>query len=208
MTVRRNRFASVPPGYFASTKGHSALRRSYYPMSRAEAEDIYHPNVYVRPRGFYDTTREENEIRRNVNSELIYTSNLLDDTYDVAAKSRNRDQLLLRDATQALVDTETYASPRSSVTSRRVRASSVAPRAVSVPPRAVSCPPSSRRSNQAALVGHKVEVSTPHRRRPKSSYAANKMRELKREERELEVEAVPQQYTSSLKASAVTSVRY
>lgn len=50
-----------------------------------------------------DTAREENEIRRDVNSELIYTSNLLDDTYDVAAKSRNRDQILLRDATKALV---------------------------------------------------------------------------------------------------------
>jgi hypothetical protein len=50
-----------------------------------------------------DTAREENEIRRDVNSELIYTSNLLDDTYDVAARSRNRDQCLLRDATKALV---------------------------------------------------------------------------------------------------------
>lgn len=50
-----------------------------------------------------DTTREENEIRRDVNSELLYTSNLVDDTYDLAAKSRNRDQMLLREATRALV---------------------------------------------------------------------------------------------------------
>ena len=208
MTVRRNRFASVPPGYFASTKGHSALRKwSYAPTSRASvyAEDIYYPEAYIRPRGYYDTAREENEIRRDVNSELIYTSNLLDDTYDVAARSRNRDQCLLRDATKALVDTETYASPRSSVTSRRIRATTVAPRATSVVSRAVSCPPTSfRRSNQAALVGNKVDVTLPHRRKPRSAYAANRMRELKRDEREYEVEAVPLQHTTSLKASSVT----
>ncbi|XP_052063257.1 uncharacterized protein LOC127702959 isoform X9 [Mytilus californianus] len=325
MTVRRSRYSSVPPGYFASTKGHSALRKwSYAPTSRASLyEDTYIPEV-IRPRSYYDTSREENEIRRGVNDELIYTSNLMDDTYDLASKSRNRDQILLRDATRALVDTETYASPRSSVTSNRLRATSVVNRPAPLTSRAVSCPPTSRRSNQvvvilnrpafqgrsrvfyaksaasavreqslppinfaqkrvlspmeqlerrvaarrlintvagpfllpkyhpyqsmyqpyismyrptymsryhatlkdviphrypsggmpsslkrkkyrkAALVGNKVEISTPHRRRPKSTYAANKMRELKREEREYEVEAIPTQITTGLKATTVS----
>ncbi|XP_076112731.1 uncharacterized protein LOC143080650 isoform X16 [Mytilus galloprovincialis] len=329
MTVRRSRYSSVPPGYFASTKGHSALKRwSYAPQSRSALyEDTYIPEV-IRPRSYYDTSREENDIRRGVNDELVYTSNLMDDTYDVAAKSRSRDQMLLRDAARALVDTETYVSPRSSVTSNRVRATSVVARPAPLTSRAVSCPPTSRRSNQvvvilnrpafqgrsrvfyaksrapavreqsmppinfarnivispmeelrgrvaarrvintvtgsfllpkyqpyqsmyqpyissyrptnmrrylatlkdvipsrypseglssslkrkkyrkAALVGNKVEISTPHRRRPKSNYAANKMRELKREEREYEVEAIPTQITTGLKATTVSSVRY
>ncbi|VDI04242.1 Hypothetical predicted protein [Mytilus galloprovincialis] len=205
MTVRRSRYSSVPPGYFASTKGHSALKRwSYAPQSRSALyEDTFIPEV-IRPRSYYDTSREENDIRRGVNDELVYTSNLMDDTYDVAAKSRSRDQMLLRDAARALVDTETYVSPRSSVTSNRVRATSVVARPAPLTSRAVSCPPTSRRSNQAALVGNKVEISTPHRRRPKSNYAANKMRELKREEREYEVEAIPTQITTGLKATTVS----
>ncbi|CAG2212040.1 unnamed protein product [Mytilus edulis] len=205
MTVRRSRYSSVPPGYFASTKGHSALKRwSYAPQSRSALyEDTYIPEV-IRPRSYYDTSREENDIRRGVNDELVYTSNLMDDTYDVAAKSRSRDQMLLRDAARALVDTETYVSPRSSVTSNRVRATSVVARPAPLTSRAVSCPPTSRRSNQAALVGNKVEISTPHRRRPKSNYAANKMRELKREERQYEVEAIPTQITTGLKATTVS----
>ncbi|XP_052063261.1 uncharacterized protein LOC127702959 isoform X13 [Mytilus californianus] len=154
MTVRRSRYSSVPPGYFASTKGHSALRKwSYAPTSRASLyEDTYIPEV-IRPRSYYDTSREENEIRRGVNDELIYTSNLMDDTYDLASKSRNRDQILLRDATRALVDTETYASPRSSVTSNRLRATSVVNRPAPLTSRAVSCPPTSRRSNQPLYGG-------------------------------------------------------
>jgi hypothetical protein len=39
-----------------STKGHSALRKwSYAPTSRASvyAEDIYYPEAYIRPRGYY-----------------------------------------------------------------------------------------------------------------------------------------------------------
>ncbi|CAC5378420.1 unnamed protein product [Mytilus coruscus] len=89
-----------------STKGHSALRKwSYAPTSRAALyEDTYIPEI-IRPRSYYDTSREENEIRRGVNDELIYTSNLMDDTYDVASRSRNRDQILLRDATRALPST-------------------------------------------------------------------------------------------------------
>ncbi|XP_076112715.1 uncharacterized protein LOC143080650 isoform X3 [Mytilus galloprovincialis] len=106
MTVRRSRYSSVPPGYFASTKGHSALKRwSYAPQSRSALyEDTYIPEV-IRPRSYYDTSREENDIRRGVNDELVYTSNLMDDTYDVAAKSRSRDQMLLRDAARALPST-------------------------------------------------------------------------------------------------------
>lgn len=211
MTVRRSRFQSVPPGYFSSTKGHSSLKRWYPTSSRAisYADDMYYPEPVIRSRGLYDTTREENEIRRNVNNELMFTSNLVDDTYDLAAKSRNRDQILLRDATRALVDTETFASPRSAVTSRRVRQTSVVRTPAPAPStRAISCPPVSRGSSQAALVGNKVEVVTPRKRRPRSNYAVNKMRELKREEREMEVEAVPVQSTTSLRASTVSLVRY
>ncbi|XP_076112732.1 uncharacterized protein LOC143080650 isoform X17 [Mytilus galloprovincialis] len=169
MTVRRSRYSSVPPGYFASTKGHSALKRwSYAPQSRSALyEDTYIPEV-IRPRSYYDTSREENDIRRGVNDELVYTSNLMDDTYDVAAKSRSRDQMLLRDAARALVDTETYVSPRSSVTSNRVRATSVVARPAPLTSRAVSCPPTSRRSNQPLYGGKSHWDEEGHVTKPKN----------------------------------------
>ncbi|VDI04241.1 Hypothetical predicted protein [Mytilus galloprovincialis] len=169
MTVRRSRYSSVPPGYFASTKGHSALKRwSYAPQSRSALyEDTFIPEV-IRPRSYYDTSREENDIRRGVNDELVYTSNLMDDTYDVAAKSRSRDQMLLRDAARALVDTETYVSPRSSVTSNRVRATSVVARPAPLTSRAVSCPPTSRRSNQPLYGGKSHWDEEGHVTKPKN----------------------------------------
>jgi len=52
-----------------------------------------------------DTTGEENEIRRNVNRELMFSNHAVDDTFDLAARSRNRDQTLLREATNAIVST-------------------------------------------------------------------------------------------------------
>ncbi|XP_021347113.1 uncharacterized protein LOC110446328 isoform X15 [Mizuhopecten yessoensis] len=102
--MARNKRLSTP-GYFTSTKGHSVLRNKWGYGGRAMSpvDDLYLSDVY-RPRNtsYYDTTGTENEIRRNVNRELLFSSHAADDAFDVAAKSRNRDQEILREATNAI----------------------------------------------------------------------------------------------------------
>ncbi|XP_021347110.1 uncharacterized protein LOC110446328 isoform X12 [Mizuhopecten yessoensis] len=124
--MARNKRLSTP-GYFTSTKGHSVLRNKWGYGGRAMSpvDDLYLSDVY-RPRNtsYYDTTGTENEIRRNVNRELLFSSHAADDAFDVAAKSRNRDQEILREATNAIVNTETHASPKAAVAARRARSHS------------------------------------------------------------------------------------
>ncbi|KAK3085341.1 hypothetical protein FSP39_001795 [Pinctada imbricata] len=77
----------------------TSRRRTVY--SPRAYDDLYVPAL-VYPRHRIDTTGEENSIRRSVNDELVYTTHVVDDTYDLAAKSRNRDQEILRDANRAI----------------------------------------------------------------------------------------------------------
>ncbi|XP_069113443.1 uncharacterized protein [Argopecten irradians] len=93
------------PGYFTSTKGHSVLRNrwGYGGRAMSPVDDLYLSDIY-RPRysTYYDTTGTENEIRRNVNRELLFSTHAADDAFDMAAKSKNRDQEILREAYNAI----------------------------------------------------------------------------------------------------------
>ncbi|OWF53561.1 hypothetical protein KP79_PYT13674 [Mizuhopecten yessoensis] len=212
--MARNKRLSTP-GYFTSTKGHSVLRNKWGYGGRAMSpvDDLYLSDVY-RPRNtsYYDTTGTENEIRRNVNRELLFSSHAADDAFDVAAKSRNRDQEILREATNAIVNTETHASPKAAVAARRARSHShftyhhptAAPKSYLPPPKTttISTPSYSyvrRPRKEAALVGSRVDVVTPKSRKPKSEYAAKVIRRIRKEERD---QTVPEDVTVSVKSTS------
>ncbi|XP_060085750.1 uncharacterized protein LOC132565152 isoform X2 [Ylistrum balloti] len=93
------------PEDYESTKGHSVLRNKWGYGGRALSpiDDLYLTDVY-RPKytTYFDTTGTENEIRRNVNRELLFSTHAADDAFDVAAKSKNRDQEILREASNAI----------------------------------------------------------------------------------------------------------
>ncbi|XP_069113444.1 uncharacterized protein [Argopecten irradians] len=209
------------PGYFTSTKGHSVLRNrwGYGGRAMSPVDDLYLSDIY-RPRysTYYDTTGTENEIRRNVNRELLFSTHAADDAFDMAAKSKNRDQEILREAYNAIVNTETHASPKAAVASRRARSHShftyhhptAAPKSyLPPPPKTMSTPSQSyvrRPRKEAALVGSKVDVVTPKSRRPKSDYAAKVIRRIKKEERE---QTAPEDVTcSSMSASKPVSTTF
>ncbi|XP_076449656.1 uncharacterized protein LOC143286029 isoform X3 [Babylonia areolata] len=86
----------------------------------------------------YDT-RAEDYMTDRVNNASYFSSYALEEGYDTAKKSRNRDAQLLRDATDAIVHSESFATPQASVAARRVaRGQSVVPlRATSAPPRPI-----------------------------------------------------------------------
>lgn len=201
-------------GLIQSTKGHSVLKKWAYGGSRAGAAD--YDDAYVEryaptfiPRHVYDTGREEREIHRGVDREIIFSDHMMDECYDTARKSHNKDAALLREATAAVVNSETYSDPRAVVASRR------AARGVTYyhePPRYIPPPPpqqpqhqpprtnypSRRLEKEAALVGSKVDVVLPKRRRPRSQYAQSVMRDIKRQE--ISKEEVSAEATTGLKA--------
>ncbi|XP_025114845.1 uncharacterized protein LOC112576527 isoform X13 [Pomacea canaliculata] len=140
MAIRRRLFASTP-GYSVSAK-----QRSYGMPTRTLPT---YPR-YSRS-GHYGDTRSEDTLLFDRVSQVSYLSDaLLDEGYDTARRSRGRDQQLLREATNAIVNlthvcpafpqvsSESYATPQTSVASRRVARGRVI-RAASVPPR--SAPP-------------------------------------------------------------------
>ncbi|XP_025114846.1 uncharacterized protein LOC112576527 isoform X14 [Pomacea canaliculata] len=128
MAIRRRLFASTP-GYSVSAK-----QRSYGMPTRTLPT---YPR-YSRS-GHYGDTRSEDTLLFDRVSQVSYLSDaLLDEGYDTARRSRGRDQQLLREATNAIVSSESYATPQTSVASRRVARGRVI-RAASVPPR--SAPP-------------------------------------------------------------------
>jgi len=109
-------------GLIQSTKGHSVLKKWAY-GSRAGGADYddsyverYVPTFVPR---HYDTGREEREIHRGVDREIIFSDHMMDECYDTARKSHNKDAALLREATAAVVNSETYSDPRAVVASRR-----------------------------------------------------------------------------------------
>ncbi|XP_069113415.1 uncharacterized protein [Argopecten irradians] len=111
------------PGYFTSTKGHSVLRNrwGYGGRAMSPVDDLYLSDIY-RPRysTYYDTTGTENEIRRNVNRELLFSTHAADDAFDMAAKSKNRDQEILREAYNAIPPSKSTPAAYESSAGRKV----------------------------------------------------------------------------------------
>ncbi|KAL8616389.1 hypothetical protein ACOMHN_032243 [Nucella lapillus] len=132
MAIRR-RFGSVPPVMMMSSR--STRTRSYDAMpSRSNHFLLGYPttkaDLMARDR------RAEAFMDDRVKSASVFSSYAMEEGYDTARKSRNRDAQLLRDATDAIVSSESYGTPQASVVARRVaRAYSVPPRATSLPPR-------------------------------------------------------------------------
>ncbi|XP_025114842.1 uncharacterized protein LOC112576527 isoform X10 [Pomacea canaliculata] len=168
MAIRRRLFASTP-GYSVSAK-----QRSYGMPTRTLPT---YPR-YSRS-GHYGDTRSEDTLLFDRVSQVSYLSDaLLDEGYDTARRSRGRDQQLLREATNAIVSSESYATPQTSVASRRVARGRVI-RAASVPPR--SAPPA---YSEAAIIASKLEPDPIKRRRPRSQFAADKLRNMRKEAQE------------------------
>ncbi|KAK3576380.1 hypothetical protein CHS0354_018927 [Potamilus streckersoni] len=163
---------SYSPTYF---------RRSY----TYDDDPLIYP-VHIPRKNFIDTSAEESYLRTHVNKELYFSGAALEDTFDLASQSRNRDQQLLSKANRAIVNTQLHSSPRYAVVSRR------ATRSQSVPPSDLH----RKVVKEAALVGSKVDIVLPEKRRPKSVYAQSKMRQIRKEERE----QVPDESTEGLKA--------
>ncbi|XP_033753827.1 uncharacterized protein LOC117337129 isoform X5 [Pecten maximus] len=111
------------PEDYESTKGHSVLRNKWGYGGRAMSpvDDLYLSDIY-RPRysSYYDSTGTENEIRRNVNRELLFSTNAADDAFDVATKSRNRDQEILREASNAIPPSKSTPAAYDSSAGRKV----------------------------------------------------------------------------------------
>jgi len=109
-----------------------------------------------------------------VNKELLMSSAAMEDNYDLSSRSRQRDQDVMNSVNKAIrsnyAATELYSSPRASVATRR------AMRGQSTPPGYYQSSANISKS-EAALIGNKVDVTTP-RRRPKSAYGQAKARQL------------------------------
>lgn len=129
MAIGRSRYA--PP--YMSTKGHSVLKQRSYSSPRSVPTTTGFSRASA-----YDTRAEERFLTDRVSNVNFLSNSLMDEGYDTAVKSRGRDQQLLKEATNAIVSAESYATPQTSVASRRVaRGQSITPRAASVPPRSL-----------------------------------------------------------------------
>ncbi|KAL3860390.1 hypothetical protein ACJMK2_010515 [Sinanodonta woodiana] len=101
---------------------------TYFRRSYTYDDDALIYPVHIPRKNFIDTSAEENYLRSHVNKELYVSGAALEDTFDLASQSRNRDQQLLSKAHKAIVNTQLHSSPRYAVVSRR------AARSQSVPP--------------------------------------------------------------------------
>lgn len=154
----------------------------------------YRPSVL--PYYSYDSSANEYATHSDISKELIMSSAAMDDNYDITNRSRQRDREVLAAANRAIVDTEVHSTPRGAVAAMRVA-------------RGHSTPPASNLSrSEAALYANKVEVNLPERkgRRPRSSYAQAKMRQLRKDkpmdDGEFETTATSVEATTGLKAHA------
>jgi len=175
MAIRRAGRLPASPIITSSTSRSLKHSHSVLPTSGLASSTIYHPRraASVAP----DTRVDDAYLFDRVSGASYLSNATLDDCDDTVRRSRGRDAQLLRDATNAIVSTELYATPQSSVISRRVmRGRSVPPRAVSVPPRPIV-------PVQAAIIASKMEPD-PMKRRPRSDYAARKYRQIKQDSRE------------------------
>jgi len=168
-------------GLIQSTKGHSVLKKWAY-GSRAGGADYddsyverYVPTFVPR---HYDTGREEREIHRGVDREIIFSDHMMDECYDTARKSHNKDAALLREATAAVVNSETYSDPRAVVASRRAARGHTyyhePPRYIPPPPQQPQQQPPRTNYPSRRLEKEVVVLLNPYRLRPRpaSSYYA------------------------------------